>query len=321
MELSPKPDLVTVVVPTYNRAHYLTEAIASVFAQDYRPIELIIVDDGSTDNTGEDVDRWIARNNSPGFQAIYVHQENQGAPVARNLGLAGSHGEFVVMFDSDDLMGPNRIARVVAELKSTKADIGFSGVNYLERCSIYTPPQASVDPLLDFLLGRIHGGTQSTTFRRSILFAVGGYDEELVCHQDLDLTFRCLAVSQRVCFAPSVTTYFRKPEGKRVSDLGITEAGFLSMLKSHQRRLRYFCNMHADAGYIGIEAKILLLYAISCYAKGYHETSCQFYREAQPFLRRISWGPEERIMKHLFLVGGVSLCGTIKRWHNKLLYG
>ena len=86
--------LVSVVIPCYNQAHFLGEAIESVLAQTYPHLEIVVVDDGSTDNTGEVAARY------PGVR--YVRQENQGLAAARNTGLRHSSGDYLVFLDADD---------------------------------------------------------------------------------------------------------------------------------------------------------------------------------------------------------------------------
>lgn len=100
--------LVSVVIPVYNGERYLAEAIESVFAQDYRPIEVIVVDDGSIDNTAE-----IARSYR---EVRYIYQINQGHGKAKNVGIAAARGEFIAFLDADDLWLPNKLSHQVGYL-------------------------------------------------------------------------------------------------------------------------------------------------------------------------------------------------------------
>src|SRR5918995_1252705 len=93
--------LVSVVIPCYNQAHFLVEAIESVLAQSYPRFEIVVVDDGSTDDTSEVAARY------PGVR--YVYQNNQGVSAARNSGLARSEGEYVVFLDADDRLLPEAL--------------------------------------------------------------------------------------------------------------------------------------------------------------------------------------------------------------------
>ncbi|WP_201352030.1 glycosyltransferase family 2 protein [Hydrogenimonas urashimensis] len=100
---------VSVIIPTYNRRRYLDEAIESVLAQRYEPLELIVVDDGSTDGTQEIVARY------PFIR--YIYQENAGQAAARNRGIREATGEFLAFLDSDDLWMPGKLRRQVAYLQ------------------------------------------------------------------------------------------------------------------------------------------------------------------------------------------------------------
>ena len=95
------PPLVTVVIPCYNQAHFLGEAIGSVLNQSYRNFEIIVVDDGSTDNTSEVASHYE--------EVRLVRQENRGLAGARNRGLGEANGEFLVFLDADDRLLPGAL--------------------------------------------------------------------------------------------------------------------------------------------------------------------------------------------------------------------
>lgn len=104
-----KPKLVSVIIPVYNGELYLAEALDSVFAQGYRPIEVIVVDDGSTDNTAAVAKRYN--------QVHYLHQANQGPAVARNTGLSHCKGDLISFLDADDLWVPGKLSMQVTYLE------------------------------------------------------------------------------------------------------------------------------------------------------------------------------------------------------------
>ena len=96
---------VSVLIPTYNRAEYLGEAIESVLAQTYRDFEIVVVDDGSTDNTSELVQRYPC--------VRYVYQDHAGIPQTRNRALAEARGDLIAWLDSDDLYAPEKLEKQV----------------------------------------------------------------------------------------------------------------------------------------------------------------------------------------------------------------
>ena len=109
--------LVSVIIPTYNYGRYLGKALASCRDQTYKGLEIIVVDDGSTDDTRGVVERF-------GPDVVYIFQENQGVSRARNTGLAVGRGELLTFLDADDYLLPDSIAARVEILRS-RPDIGI----------------------------------------------------------------------------------------------------------------------------------------------------------------------------------------------------
>lgn len=137
------PGLVSVILPVFNRPEFLREAVAQVLAQTYRPLELILVDDGSSDATGQHCDEL--RLQHPEIMHV-VHRENGGPGAARESGRILARGEFLQYFDSDDQIAPEKLERQVAALRSSP-DCGVaycktreftSGERHDGRCSQFT---------------------------------------------------------------------------------------------------------------------------------------------------------------------------------------
>src|SRR3990172_13226391 len=104
---------ISVIIPTYNRAAYLAEALNSVISQTYKDFELIVVDDGSTDNTEEAVRRFTV-------DIKYIYQKNQGVSAARNRGISESGGEFLSFLDSDDLWEKRKLEKQIDFFEKNK---------------------------------------------------------------------------------------------------------------------------------------------------------------------------------------------------------
>lgn len=114
--------LVSVIIPVYNAEKYLSEAIKSVLAQAYSPIEIIVVDDGSTDNSAIVAQQF-------GDRIQYLYQENSGAAMTRNRGVEQSHGDYLSFLDADDLWSKNKIKLQLAAFeKHPNLDIVFGHV-------------------------------------------------------------------------------------------------------------------------------------------------------------------------------------------------
>jgi glycosyltransferase involved in cell wall biosynthesis len=110
--------LISCIVPVYNGATYLAEAIDSIFAQSYTPVEVLVVDDGSTDATPEVIAGYGDRIRS-------LRQENAGPAAARNRGLAAARGELIAFLDADDLWHPDKLRRQLDRLR-TRSEVGIS---------------------------------------------------------------------------------------------------------------------------------------------------------------------------------------------------
>lgn len=108
---------ISVVIPTYNYGHYIEQAIRSILNQTVLPKEIIVIDDGSTDNT----ETIISENYLTGepHRIIYVKKSNGGAASARNLGIKKTKGEFILMLDADDQLAPHSIEIFTDQLKKT----------------------------------------------------------------------------------------------------------------------------------------------------------------------------------------------------------
>jgi glycosyltransferase involved in cell wall biosynthesis len=121
--------LVSVVMPAYNHAAYVERALRSVFEQSYRAIEIIAVDDGSTDSTADRVERCLR--DSP-FPSRLIRQGNAGAPSALNRGIGAAEGSFVQLLNSDDALAPQRVERIAAATAARGARWGFSAVAVID---------------------------------------------------------------------------------------------------------------------------------------------------------------------------------------------
>ena len=188
---------VTVVVAAFNGERFLREALESIFAQDYGAFEVVFVDDGSSDGTGE-----IARS----FPVRYVHQENQGLPAARNAGLALAQGELVAFADDDDLLPPSRLrvqARYLTAHPGTGCVLGRNDWIVEEGVE---PPPLERDPVYGEL-----GGIQLVTamFRHDVLRDVGGLDATYRYAEDRDLFVRLREHGVEIAVLPDLVLHKR----------------------------------------------------------------------------------------------------------------
>jgi glycosyltransferase involved in cell wall biosynthesis len=185
--------LVTVVIPCYNQAHFLGEAIESVLSQTYPHFEIVVVDDGSTDNTSEVASGY------PPDKVRLIRQENKGLSAARNAGLYQSRSEYVVFLDSDDRLLPGALEVGVRELEAHPECAFVSG--HIRRIAadgspLRTPPQAlhkahvEGDHYARLLRYNYIWTPGSVMYRRSVFDSVGGFDPSVNATADWDLYLR-----------------------------------------------------------------------------------------------------------------------------------
>ena len=112
-------DLISVIIPTYNRENKIIDAVRSVLEQTYINIEVIVIDDGSTDDT------YLMLDKIEDKRLKYVYQENSGACVARNRGIKEAKGKYIAFHDSDDIWHKDKLEKQIRVLEKTNADIVF----------------------------------------------------------------------------------------------------------------------------------------------------------------------------------------------------
>lgn len=181
------PALISLVIPCYNQARFLSDAIESVLAQTWKKVELIVVDDGSTDNTS-----LIAQQ----FSAVrYLHQVNRGLSVARNAGLAWSTGQYVAFLDADDRLLPDALKQA-AEYLLAHPDCAFVHGDYrhiaIDGSSLSTVQRSATrkSGYIGLLQGNYIGMHGAVLYSREILESVGGFDSSLPACEDYELYLR-----------------------------------------------------------------------------------------------------------------------------------
>jgi len=235
-----EPGLVSVIVPTFNRAGFLVEAMDSVYQQTYRPIELIVVDDGSTDDTCQVVDEWRSKyTGDNGFRLRYFFQENAGAPVARSFGMIESSGEFIQFLDSDDLLHPKRFERIIRVFEESSCDYVITGFDgFCGRCGQVIErhvPEASDDQLEVLCQGKLWGSTLQFAWRRDLAEQIGGWDIDMVAYQDYDFIIRTLLISRNSVAIQEILSHARRGGSTRISDIRFTHKGYESFLRATEK--------------------------------------------------------------------------------------
>jgi glycosyltransferase involved in cell wall biosynthesis len=223
----PADPLVSVVVPVFNGGHFLVEALDSVVQQAYRPLELIVVNDGSTDATAQTVADYAGRCPVP---LHAVEQENRGPAAARNRGLALAQGEIVAFQDADDLWAANRLPVQLALLERFSAALAVLGRTrfFFDDATTFSSSAAAraADSAPRWFLG-IHSGL----YRRAAFDINGQFNADLRYHEDIDWFRRARATGLAIYPHEDVVLLHRRHAANMTNDRTALRADLLRMLR------------------------------------------------------------------------------------------
>jgi glycosyltransferase involved in cell wall biosynthesis len=176
-------------MPVYNGAAFVSRAIESVLGQTVSDLELIVVDDGSTDDTRAVVTEITDA------RLRYIHQQNRGPSVARNNGIRAASAEWIAFLDSDDYWLPTKLEAQLARANEVPdAGVIYCGAKYLDPsgnfiADLHAVVEGAIVPKL-LLDNCISGGTSSAALKRDVFAAIGLFDESMSCCEDWDLWLR-----------------------------------------------------------------------------------------------------------------------------------
>ncbi|HQZ02197.1 MAG TPA: glycosyltransferase [Thauera sp.] len=209
---------ISVVMPCYNAAPFVAEAVECVMGQSHGDVELIIVDDGSTDGSKEILQALAA---SHPQRIVLLHQDRKGPYPARNLGLKHATGAQVSFLDADDYLAQDCLEKLASALDRQNADVAYCGwQNFGEGApgsQPYVPPDyATMDMAAEFLRScpwPIH----AALVRREAVDAIGGFSERCFSSMDYDFWLRLYAHTQRIVRVPEVMAFYRWHGGGQIS--------------------------------------------------------------------------------------------------------
>jgi glycosyltransferase involved in cell wall biosynthesis len=237
--------LVSVIIPTYNRSGIVHEAIESVLSQTYDEIELIVVDDGSTDDTSRQMQKY-------GDRIRILTQENAGPAAARNRGISNCHGELIAFLDSDDLWTSTKVQRQVSLLQKTdnstpccltniRMEWNARTINSFDNSWLKTDMEEGIWlNVAEVIATRFVLFNQAVMIRRDALERVGGFDESLRLLEDTDLAMR-LSFEGPWAFIKEPLVIWRETSGScyqeaRLRELVLME-GQVKVLETNVSRL------------------------------------------------------------------------------------
>ncbi|MDW8322980.1 MAG: glycosyltransferase [Burkholderiales bacterium] len=271
-------DRVSVVMPCHNAAAYVAQAIESVLAQTWPQVELVVVDDGSTDASPQVMQRYAER-------IRIVHQANTGAAAARNRGIALASGRYLAFLDADDYWHPRFLERMVGALRASAAVLAYCGWFIVEADGRerppFIPPDYENERKLEHLLRNaslwpIHG---MLTYRQAVIEA-GMFDPRWPVCEDYDLWLR-LAGEQPIVRVPEALAFYRWHKPLHETDKRAVDADYIRRIK------RAYLSAHPDL-YHRLSAKVVH----DCIEGGYIRRGRQClqrgeYKSAQRIFRTV----------------------------------
>ena len=219
-----QPGRASIVIPCYNQAEYLPEAIESALAQTYGDVEVVVVNDGSPDATSE-----VARR----YPVVLVEQDNAGLSAARNAGILAASGQFILTLDADDMIDRTFIEKAVPLFTTGVGIVRAYQQNFGDDDTAYALPD--VRTVYDILPR--NAICCCSVFRRDLWEKVGGFDENMKSgYEDWEFWIRILAKRKQVRTIPEVLFLYRK-HGRSMID---------ETLEQHQDIVDYIKNKHRD---------------------------------------------------------------------------
>jgi glycosyltransferase involved in cell wall biosynthesis len=215
--------LVSVIIPTYNRAHLVGAAVESILAQTWRPMQVVVVDDGSKDETPAVMAALESKVRAASVEPVFIRKENGGVASARNAGLRAATGDYVGFLDDDDVWLPEKTAKQMAALEASGAD-ACSALAIEMRVdgehTIPSPPETLFEGFnpAAFMLAKADCNLNTMLVAKHILAKVGEFDGSLTINEDLEWKMRLVheasfcsvnEVFMRISFTPGSLSRFK----------------------------------------------------------------------------------------------------------------
>jgi len=233
---------ISVLIPTYNRSKLLLRALDSVLAQTYPHWEIIVVDDGSTDDTRSTLESYRKQHSLDESKFVYIHQENQGKSVALNRGIEEVRGAWIAFLDSDDVWLPQKLALQWNTLRKFGEAYGacFTDGRYVNNPAVETTVFARVNRVCGTSTGALNDALDlvlqdragivfpSVVMRKSLLQKTGGFDAHLRIAEDRDFIYR-LAQATSLCFVNEPLVDIDRTPGRVIGLIELLNAPRVSL--------------------------------------------------------------------------------------------
>jgi glycosyltransferase involved in cell wall biosynthesis len=228
-------------MPCYNAAPFVAEAVSCVLGQSYGNVELIVVDDGSTDGSHDILEALVQAH--PQRLRLFT-QDHQGPFPARNLGLKYAKSEFVAFLDADDYWAPDCLEKLHTSLTSHAADLAYCGWQNIGQGGPsnepYVPPEYEKGDAAAAFLHSCPWPIHAALTRRSVIDAVGGFSQRRLTAMDYDLWLRILGHTRALVRVPEVLSFYRWHSHGQIS------SHKLQQVMDAMEVRRNFVQQHAD---------------------------------------------------------------------------
>lgn len=272
---------VSIVMPAYNALGTIFDAIDSALTQTRPPLEVIVIDDGSTDGTADAIESRYSQ------RVSVIRQTNAGVSAARNRGIEAASGDFVHFLDADDMLNPDKLERSIELAALSGAAVVYGPARYVASDGVTPvnfafPPLPSGDVLADWLFGTMANGTygvcSSFLVSRAALRETGGFNIEVGHAEDWDLWIRLAAKHRFVALDEPLVTYRVMPTGASRSNLGMAHGRLTAVRRA--RALPEVRARFAPAALDRLEAGRWHVYAMRLWEAGRRSESRRAFAAA-----------------------------------------
>jgi hypothetical protein len=299
--------LVSTIIPVFNRPALLRQAVLSVLEQTYRPIEVIVVDDGSTDETGGIADA-LARDHAAEIRVL--HQANAGPGQAREAGRRVARGEYIQYLDSDDVLLPGKFALQVAGLRGNlSCDVAYGKTRYAAAGDDpWKRTGERIETMFPAFLQSRWWDTSTPLYRRRVVEAAGPWTA-LWQEEDWEYDCRVASLGVRLHYCGEFVSEQRSLDAARLSGGGLGAAQKLrnraaahQLIFGHAQRagigpqvseMRHFARelflLARQCGAVGLPREASVLFGLACEASGPHRSNGWDFRCYESMARLLGW--------------------------------
>lgn len=285
--------MVSIIIPNFNRALYLEQALCSVMSQTYQDWEALVVDDGSTDESKKLAESLVISDTR--IKWMERHLDTKGAATCRNIGIDNAKGDYIIFLDSDDLLAPECLQERVAIMEADKQlDFAVFKMQYFNEHPGDDTRLWNIEtnePALDrFLKLDAVWQTSGPIWKRTALESIDGFNQNLHCWQDIDIHLKALFANLnfKIYYDLDVDCYYRKNSTDSISQ---TNTSSLKKLKS-KAELFHWAKPQADL--LGKDSLQIALHILISAQNGHH---FNFYRD---FYNQVKNELTKSIMRDLF---------------------